>query len=118
MIIKEANINTPFISSRESLMSFCADKAAGVTERMLSKIMGLIGLGKDEAALPLLPIDIAEIMGHQVIVDRLRPQAVFQESTSNPLIQHGLFNSTRSVPHTSAVSDVEPSSQKTCLEVL
>ena len=53
-------------------MKFCEKHSTGIQERMKDKIeVHLKNLGSDEHHIPLLPVDIAFIMGHEKIVKML-----------------------------------------------
>ena len=69
-LLSVVSFNTPFIYSQALLCKFCKDKDSSIIERMDAKIkQHLESPGSYENRIPILPVEIAYIMGHGDIVN-------------------------------------------------
>lgn len=64
-----------YISKQEDLLKFCDSRDEKIRERMQLKINERLQCGENDDAISLFPVDIAEVMGYEAIVELLNSKA-------------------------------------------
>lgn len=100
---KEA-LEKPFTSSRDSLLKFCEGYDESIQERMLLTIDKRIQSGDSETAISILPVDIAEIMGHEAIVELLKSE--MKKSPAYPA--SSFFNQRTATEYKGTLTPISP----------
>ncbi len=87
----ETQTDTPFFSSQESLKEFAENRGEIVMRRINEFIEHKIASGVDSRSIPMLPTEIASIMGYDDIANIIKNRALIIRSK-----QHTLFGEKRS----------------------